>query len=392
MSNVVKKLPPPLPLLSPKVSGSVTPSTPLPPLPAKNLPLPAKNSPLPVKNLPLPVKDLKNVPSPSVKKSKLSIPPKVSSPSSSLSAGGSKLSIPAKVSSLSPLSVKKIPEKIRVEIPEKIKAVEEPKQPKIPPPIRGTVVSVVPVTVHKGLLPLPKKVPSSRSESVPPVKTLIRIEIPKVVIPKFKKVEIYLEDQLIHTMNISKHGSLYYVTSTAHEMVANKVSEKDFLKLTPSLTLNENTVYEGSILRSPKYYSLKLFKYMPNDEKYAARFVYTKNLPNYQCIDSESLRRAGYMDLEKWMEDEDNVFIGKWGKIKSEDERGRTVLTRVKWGNPYQYDPLIPEEKERLYRLYLKENDLLKDIPELLGKTLGCYCSTSDTCHAKILHELIQAL
>lgn len=65
------------------------------------------------------------------------------------------------------------------------------------------------------------------------------------------------------------------------------------------------------------------------------------------------------------------------------------------WGNPYTSKPLAntraefqassKEESIRLYRKYLVERvDLVKKIPELKGKVLGCYCKPS-ACHGDVL-------
>lgn len=60
-----------------------------------------------------------------------------------------------------------------------------------------------------------------------------------------------------------------------------------------------------------------------------------------------------------------------------------------KWGNPF----IIGMDGTRVavitkYRKWIMEQpDLLKDIPELKGKTLGCWCSPYP-CHGDVLAEL----
>lgn len=76
------------------------------------------------------------------------------------------------------------------------------------------------------------------------------------------------------------------------------------------------------------------------------------------------------------------------------------------WGNPYTYKKGsvwanaqvdTPEEAVDKYREYIKTKpELLKRIPELKGKVLGCWCKTPENpnapCHGDVLLELIEEL
>ena len=66
------------------------------------------------------------------------------------------------------------------------------------------------------------------------------------------------------------------------------------------------------------------------------------------------------------------------------------------WGNPYSHSPrskakwIVKSRKEaiRKYREWiLQQPDLLKQIPSLKGKILGCYCRPLE-CHCDILAEM----
>ena len=70
-----------------------------------------------------------------------------------------------------------------------------------------------------------------------------------------------------------------------------------------------------------------------------------------------------------------------------------------KWGNPFKmkidrYKGEIPGERERvvlMYRLWINSQpELLKALPELKGKNLGCYCAPKK-CHGDVLYELANA-
>lgn len=67
-----------------------------------------------------------------------------------------------------------------------------------------------------------------------------------------------------------------------------------------------------------------------------------------------------------------------------------------KWGNPFshkddtkaKFKTATREEAVASFRTYLLTNpDLLAALPELRGKTLGCWCSPQ-ACHGDVLLEL----
>ena len=73
-----------------------------------------------------------------------------------------------------------------------------------------------------------------------------------------------------------------------------------------------------------------------------------------------------------------------------------------KWGNPFshkqgtkaQYVVGSREEAIACYKEYITVGEgkhLLKDLHELKGKTLGCWCKPL-ACHGDILEELIEKL
>lgn len=63
------------------------------------------------------------------------------------------------------------------------------------------------------------------------------------------------------------------------------------------------------------------------------------------------------------------------------------------WGNPFVIgrDGTRAEVIEK-YRAYIMaQPDLLRRLPELKGKRLGCYCAPLP-CHGDVLVELVEAL
>jgi len=73
-----------------------------------------------------------------------------------------------------------------------------------------------------------------------------------------------------------------------------------------------------------------------------------------------------------------------------------------KWGNPFTHikdrktkaEFVVESRKESIERYrewILNQPELLKSLPELKGKVLGCWCKPK-SCHGDILVELVEKL
>ena len=64
-----------------------------------------------------------------------------------------------------------------------------------------------------------------------------------------------------------------------------------------------------------------------------------------------------------------------------------------KWGNPFQVgvDGTHSEVIKKYEEWILENEDLLLDLHELNGKTLGCWCKPN-ACHGDVLAELVKEL
>jgi len=68
-----------------------------------------------------------------------------------------------------------------------------------------------------------------------------------------------------------------------------------------------------------------------------------------------------------------------------------------KWGNPFHLkNPNDPMERYAVmdqYKAYIMSRpDLIAALPELRGKTLGCWCRPKFPCHGDVLVELFSKL
>jgi hypothetical protein len=129
------------------------------------------------------------------------------------------------------------------------------------------------------------------------------------------------------------------------------------------------------------------------DNIYNSMNEYMKNiglplepLANVVCVKVDKIR-PNYNNLQIWMNDPNNVYIGR---------RGIVFIDKVRfpphdsvWANPFKIDKdgnrdqVIQKYKEYI----LSKPELLQKLPQLKGKTLGCWCSP-EKCHGDVLKEL----
>lgn len=63
-----------------------------------------------------------------------------------------------------------------------------------------------------------------------------------------------------------------------------------------------------------------------------------------------------------------------------------------KWGNPFRVEEYGREKAIQKYRDWIvKQPNLMRDLKELEGKTLGCFCSPLH-CHGDVLIELVNEM
>lgn len=99
-----------------------------------------------------------------------------------------------------------------------------------------------------------------------------------------------------------------------------------------------------------------------------------------------------YKNLQEWMQDENNLYIGRRGVVFIPDGDGgktRFPPQESKWCNPFKINEKnTREDVINKYRKYILEKMTDKDFDELRGKTLGCWCKP-EACHGDVLVEIL---
>jgi hypothetical protein len=103
-------------------------------------------------------------------------------------------------------------------------------------------------------------------------------------------------------------------------------------------------------------------------------------------VRKNELKKCGYVDFKDWSSHPNNLYIGRNmsfyvpGAIES------------KWHNPYVVGKnkyTIDHALEK-YKDYVLNSDLINQLHELDGKTLGCWCKPGK-CHGDVLQQLIES-
>jgi hypothetical protein len=102
--------------------------------------------------------------------------------------------------------------------------------------------------------------------------------------------------------------------------------------------------------------------------------------------------RPKFKNLKDWMDDPDNIYIGRKGIVFI--DKIRFPQKSSIWSNPYKIgkdgtrDEIIDKYKIYIENKILNEPNMIDELLNLKNKNLGCWCKP-DKCHGDILLQLI---
>ena len=119
----------------------------------------------------------------------------------------------------------------------------------------------------------------------------------------------------------------------------------------------------------------------------------------HRCVKVGNLRKYGYESFKEWLEKDDNLYCGRFGRIfiknKESGEMEIFHYKSSKFCNPYKVskkDYTLEESLEK-YKKYILEKFNKNDFEELLKyDELGCFCNEDCGCHVKVLIEILKEL
>jgi hypothetical protein len=102
--------------------------------------------------------------------------------------------------------------------------------------------------------------------------------------------------------------------------------------------------------------------------------------------------RPKYNNLQEWMKDSNNVYIGR--KCVVFINKQRFPPNNSIWANPFKIDnkndrKKVIEKYEKYIIEKIKQNGLEYDLAKLKNKTLGCWCYP-ESCHGDVLIKLLK--
>jgi hypothetical protein len=105
--------------------------------------------------------------------------------------------------------------------------------------------------------------------------------------------------------------------------------------------------------------------------------------------------RPEYENLKDWMENENNVYIGRTGVVFIDKKRFPTESSN--FANPFKIgkdgtrEDVIDKYKIYITKKLENNTELQSELLTLKGKHLGCWCYP-DMCHGNVLIDIINSL
>ena len=109
------------------------------------------------------------------------------------------------------------------------------------------------------------------------------------------------------------------------------------------------------------------------------------------------IRKEGFHNLKEWMANPNNVYIGRPGVVFIEEngKKERFPKKGSSFCNPFVVGKHgSREEVIAKYKVYIKDKlqadpELERELKEMKGKNLGCWCHP-EACHGDVLLDLLK--
>jgi hypothetical protein len=102
--------------------------------------------------------------------------------------------------------------------------------------------------------------------------------------------------------------------------------------------------------------------------------------------------RPLYNNLQEWMNDDNNVYIGRAGVVFINNERypkqSSIFSNPFKIGRDGNRNEVLDKYKDYIIKKLDNDINFKNELMKLKNKNLGCWCSP-DPCHGNILLDLI---
>jgi hypothetical protein len=100
-------------------------------------------------------------------------------------------------------------------------------------------------------------------------------------------------------------------------------------------------------------------------------------MTSHHCVKVARLRERKYSNLEEWLNETNNLYVGRRGRIFITHGKDKRIFhySELKWSNPFKVnDQTDLKTSLEKYNSYLYTSGLFNHISELKGKNLGCFC------------------
>jgi hypothetical protein len=105
-----------------------------------------------------------------------------------------------------------------------------------------------------------------------------------------------------------------------------------------------------------------------------------------------NIRKSGFANLQEWMNDENNIYVGRAGIVFIDGVRfpkqSSMFANPFKIGKDGTREEVIEIYKNALEKQIAENPNMKEELLKLKGKNLGCWCAP-EPCHGDILLELI---